>query len=159
MTSVATQEPRHQLTLERVLAAPVPAVWRCWTEPELLRQWFCPKPWQVAEARLELRPGGEFFTLMAGPEGERFGEPGVFLAVEPLCRLVFTDAFRPGWLPAERAFMVAEVRFAAAGAGTTRYTARAMHWSEEALREHERMGFHAGWNKAADQLEALARTL
>ena len=47
-------------------------------------------------------------------------------------------------------------RFEDAGDGRTRYTARAMHWSREALEEHERMGFHEGWGKAIDQLEALA---
>jgi uncharacterized protein YndB with AHSA1/START domain len=34
-----------------------------------------------------------------------------------------------------------------------------MHWSAEACKEHEEMGFHEGWGKATDQLEALARTL
>jgi uncharacterized protein YndB with AHSA1/START domain len=56
-------------------------------------------------------------------------------------------------------FMTAEVLFEDAGAGKTRYTARAMHWSAEARKEHEEMGFHEGWGKAADQLEALAKTL
>jgi uncharacterized protein YndB with AHSA1/START domain len=34
-----------------------------------------------------------------------------------------------------------------------------MHWSEEAMREHEQMGFHEGWGKTADQLEDLAKSL
>jgi uncharacterized protein YndB with AHSA1/START domain len=149
----------HELVLERVLDAPRAALWRCWTEPELLKQWFCPKPWFVSEARMDLRPGGEFFTLMNGPEGEQFGEPGVFLEVIEGERLVFTDAMRPGWVPSGRAFMVADVRFEDAGAGRTRYRARAMHWTAEAVKEHEDMGFHEGWNQAADQLVELARAL
>jgi uncharacterized protein YndB with AHSA1/START domain len=96
---------------------------------------------------------------MNSPDGERFGEPGVFLEVVENERLVFTDAFHPGWRPSGRAFMAAEVLFDDAGAGKTRYTARAMHWSADARKEHEEMGFHEGWGKAADQLEALARTL
>ena len=96
---------------------------------------------------------------MNGPNGEEFGEPGVFLEVVENERLVFTDAFRPGWRPSGRAFMVAEVLFADASDGKTHYGARAMHWSAEARREHETMGFHEGWGKAADQLEALAGTL
>jgi uncharacterized protein YndB with AHSA1/START domain len=85
----------NDLILSRVLDAPRDKLWRCWVEPELLKQWFCPKPWYVSEARIDLRPGGEFFTLMNGPDGERFGEPGVFLEVVEKERLVFTDAFRP----------------------------------------------------------------
>lgn len=76
MTSAMTMqidaaEPKHVLTLDRVLDASVAKLWRCWTEPELLKQWFCPKPWYVSEARMDLRPGGEFYTLMNGPDGER----------------------------------------------------------------------------------------
>ncbi len=60
-------EAAHSLVLTRVLDAPRDKLWRCWAEPELLKQWFCPKPWYVSEARIDLRPGGEFFTLMNGP--------------------------------------------------------------------------------------------
>lgn len=151
--------PKHVLTLERMLDAPAAKLWRCWTEPDLLKQWFCPKPWYVTEARLELVPGGEFFTVMNGPDGERFDNAGVILAVEPERRLVWTDAFRPGWIPNETAFMTAHVSFEETGDGRTAYLARAMHWSEENLEQHERMGFHEGWAAAADQLQALANTL
>jgi uncharacterized protein YndB with AHSA1/START domain len=149
----------HELVLARLLDAPPAALWRCWTDPALLPKWFCPPPWFVSEARIDLRPGGEFFTLMNGPEGERFGEPGVFLHVEPERRLVFTDALQPGWRPAARAFMVCEVLFEPAAGGRTHYVATARHWSAEARSEHEQMGFHEGWGIATDQLLALAKTL
>ena len=152
-------EPEHVLTLDRELDAPVEKLWRCWTEPGLLEQWFCPKPWYVSDVRLDPRPGGEFFSVMNGPNGESFENAGVYLEVEPRRRLVSTDAFRPGWIPSGRAFMVAETIFEDAGGGRTRYIARAMHWDRATLEEHERMGFHEGWGMAADQLEALARSL
>lgn len=146
------------LILDRLLAAPRLAVWRCWTEPDLLCQWFCPKPWFVSEARIDLHPGGEMFTVMNGPAGERFENLGVVLDMVPGERLVTTDAFVPGWRPSGRAFMVAEVTLRDEGDGT-RYIATARHWTPEARAEHEAMGFHPGWNAAADQLEALARSL
>lgn len=152
-------ESHHELVLDRVLDAPRENIWRCWTEPELLKQWFCPKPWYVSETRMDHRPGGEFFTVMNGPEGERFENPGVFLEIAEGERLVFTDAFVPGWRPNGKPFMVADVQFADADDGKTRYTAYARHWNAETRKEHEEMGFHEGWGKAADQLEALARSL
>ncbi len=157
-TSDAHAEAK-ELKLERLIDAPVAKVWRCWAEPDLLKQWFCPKPWYVSDVRMDLCPGGEFFTVMNGPNGEQFDNAGVFLAVEPHRRLVSTDAFRPGWVPSERAFMVAETTFEDTGEGQTRYTARALHWTVEARKEHEEMGFHEGWGKAADQLKELARSL
>lgn len=154
-----TGPPEFALTLERLLDAPVGEIWRCWTEPALLEQWFCPKPWYVTDARIELRPGGEFSSVMHGPVGEDVDAAGVVLEAVPGKRLITTDAFRPGWIPSERAFMVTEIRLEAAGAGRTRYTARVRHWDEAARAEHEAMGFHEGWGQAADQLEALARSL
>ncbi len=152
-------DTHNDLVLDRVLDASRDSLWRCWTDPELLKQWFCPKPWYVSEARLQLQAGGEFSTVMNGPEGERFENFGVLLALEPKTRLVFTDAFRPGWRPTGRPFMVGEVRFEEAEGGKTHYRAVAMHWTAEAKKEHEQMGFHEGWGKAADQLEELAQSL
>ncbi|WP_420403261.1 SRPBCC family protein [Nisaea sp.] len=149
----------NDLVLSLTLDAARDKVWRCWTEPELLEQWFCPKPWYVSDARLDLRPGGAFFTVMNGPEGERFENAGVFLEIVPGEKLVTTDAFVPGWRPSGRPFMCAEVTMRDAPGGRTGYVARAMHWTGEARREHESMGFHAGWGKAAGQLETLARSL
>lgn len=61
-------------------------------------------------------PGGEFCSVMNDPNGETFEHAGVFLEVKPRRRLVTTDAFRPGWIPSGRAFMVAETLFEDAGA-------------------------------------------
>lgn len=152
-------EPKFALSLERVMDAPVGKVWRCWTEASLLEQWFCPKPWFVTDARMDLRPGGESYSVMNGPDGERFENLGVFLEVVPMKRIVTTDAFLPGWIPSERPFLTAETLFEDAGNGKTRYVWRALHWTEDAMKEHEAMGFHEGWAMAADQLEALAKTL
>ncbi|MTH76691.1 SRPBCC family protein [Paracoccus aestuariivivens] len=149
----------NDLILKRILDAPRAAIWRCWTEPELLRQWFCPKPWYVSDSRMELWPGGEVMTVMNGPDGERVENLGVMLEVVPGERLIFTDAFEPGWRPAGRPFMAASVTLADAGDGQTHYEARAMHWTPEVKAEHEAMGFHVGWGIAADQLEVLARKL
>ena len=148
-----------ELKLERTLDAPRMAIWRCWTEPDLLKQWFCPKPWYVSEVRSELRPGGEFFSVMKGPNGESHDNPGVWLEIVEGKRLVMTDAFTPDWRPKPDPFMVAVVEFADEPDGKTLYRATASHWTEEACRQHEEMGFHPGWNAAADQLEALAKTL
>ncbi|SMO76071.1 SRPBCC family protein [Paracoccus laeviglucosivorans] len=154
-----TDETPNDLVLERVLNAPRAAIWRCWTEPALLEQWFCPKPWSVSDARIDLRPGGEFFTVMNGPGGERFENIGVFLDIVPGEKLVFTDAFVPGWRPNGKPFMAASVILSDTDDGRTDYVARAMHWNAETKAEHEAMGFHQGWGAAADQLEALAKTL
>jgi len=149
----------HELTLSRIISAPRDKVWRCWTEPALLMQWYCPRPWRVTQAELDVRPGGRSYVLMEGPNGEQAPHPGVYLEVIPGRKLVMTDAFDEAWLPSGKAFMVAEINLDDAGGGRTHYRAVARHWSEEDRQTHEQMGFHEGWAAAAQQLEDLARTI
>ncbi len=156
---MSTPEAEFALTLERTLAAPRAAIWRCWTEPDLLCQWFCPKPWGVSHADIEPYAGGRFFTHMVGPNGEQVPNSGVFLKVEHGLRLVFTDAFTRAWVPSGKAFMVGDITLSDAPDGGTGYIARALHWSEADRKQHEAMGFHEGWAAATRQLEALAASL
>ncbi len=154
-----TPEAKHELVLRRTIGAPPTKLFRAWTEPELLQAWFAPKPWSIARAELDVRPGGSSFIVMRSPEGEEFPSRGVYLEVEPNHKLVFTDAYTAAWVPSERPFFTGIVTFEPLEDGTTRYTARARHWNAEDRAEHERMGFYEGWGKCADQLGELVQRL
>jgi uncharacterized protein YndB with AHSA1/START domain len=84
---------------------------------------------------------------------------GVYLEVVKDEKLVFTDAYTTAWEPAAKAFFTAILTFEDAGAGKTKYTARAVHWTQEDCEAHDKMGFHQGWGIATDQMTALAKTL
>ena len=148
----------RELVLDRLIDAPRSAVWRCWSEPTLLPQWFTPAPWSTKSATLDVRPGGTFTTVMVDPEGNEFPNAGVFLEVIEAKKLVFTDAYVKAWEPKEGPFMTVILTFSDEG-NATRYRAAARHFSETDRERHEEMGFHSGWNLAVDQLETLARTL
>jgi uncharacterized protein YndB with AHSA1/START domain len=149
-----------ELSITRIIDAPRAAVWRCWTEPELLKHWHCPKPWYVSVVEQDIRPGGASFMIFNGPNGEEQRLPGQFLEVVEGTRLVFTDAFVGNWRPgASKPFMVGYVELEDAGDGKTRMLWGARHWSEEDRQTHLEMGFEQGWNAAADQLNDLARAL
>lgn len=155
---MAETQNQHELTLTRLIDAPPEKLFRAWTEPELLVQWFVPKPWTAASAEMDVRPGGSSVVVMRSPEGQEFPNRGIYLDVVKNERLVFTDAFTSAWGPSGKAFMVGTITFENES-GKTRYTARVLHWSEEDRKAHEDMGFYAGWGKATDQLEALVATL
>ena len=148
-----------ELAIARLVDAPRSAIWRCWTEPELLKPWFCPKPWYVSHAEMDVRAGGNSVIQMRGPNGEQHDNPGVYLEAVRNERLVFTDAFTRAWEPAAKPFMVGIITLEDAGPGKTKYIARARHWTPEAVKQHMEMGFYEGWGVATDQLEAFARTL
>ncbi|WP_157016919.1 SRPBCC family protein [Mesorhizobium xinjiangense] len=159
MDTKANSTDSRQLVLERVIDAPREKLYRCWTEPALLMQWFAPRPWTTPHAELDVRPGGSSLFVMRGPDGTEFPNRGVYLEVVENERLVFTDAYVDAWTPSEKPFMTAIVTFEDIGGGRTKYTARALHWTDEDRKTHEEMGFHEGWGQCADQLAALAKTI
>jgi uncharacterized protein YndB with AHSA1/START domain len=152
------------LVLERTLNAPRELVWRALTETELLKRWFAPRPYEISEFELDLRPGGIFRMRMVGPDGfdTGHGNPGCVLEVVERERLAWTSALGPGFRPAEmgegcEAFpMTAVMTLADAGEGKTLYRAVALHKNEADRDTHAQMGFHEGWGTCAGQLEELA---
>lgn len=149
-------DPTLDLELKREVAVAPRLVWRAWTEPELLKQWFTPAPWRTTTCEMDLQPGGRFRTVMEGPDGERHDNTGCFLQIVPEKLLVFTDALGPGYRPLGSGFMTASVLIEPTATGTL-YTARALHKDEAAKKQHEEMGFHQGWGAALDQLVALVK--
>jgi uncharacterized protein YndB with AHSA1/START domain len=148
----------RELVLTRLIDAPREKLWRCWTEPKLMLQWFTPPPWKTVHAETDVRPGGSSYIVMKGPEGQEMPNRGVYLEVIPNQKLVFTDAYTSAWQPSQKPFFTGVLTFETQG-GQTLYTARALHWTQEDCEAHEKMGFHQGWGIATDQLAALARTL
>ncbi len=54
---MTTTDPR-ELVLTRLIDVPREKLWRCWTEPELMKKWFAPLPYTTPVVELDLRPGG-----------------------------------------------------------------------------------------------------
>ena len=130
-----------------------------WTRPDTLKKWFCPRPWQVVECTIDLRPGGLFSNVMQSPQGERMPENrGCYLLVERPTRLVWTslmtEDFRPHALPASGIGFgfVCDLRFTPLPSGGSRFHAILKHTDAEGRDRHEAMGFDAGWRAALAQL-------
>lgn len=155
----------YDLTLSRDIKASPQTVWRCLTEPELLRQWFAPKPVTVTKIVVEPFPGGTFKLAMEVPDhGLMDEDPGCILLAEPERKIVWTNALGPGFRPnqigtGEFDFPMTAVMEIEPTADGCRYTATALHSTEKGMKAHEKMGFHEGWGTTADQLAELAASL
>ena len=152
-------ETERELIIARKLKASPAALYRCWTDPKLIPEFFCPKPWRAEVVSQDLRAGGECKMTFHGPNGESFPNDGVYLELVPGRKSVFTDAFAADWVPQGKPMFVGVVTFEDAGDGETLYVARARHWTDEAVEQHRAMGFHEGWGVVAEQLEQLAQRL
>lgn len=163
-----TYQPDSKLDLSftRVVDVPRTLVWRAWTEPDLLKPWFCPLPWKTIDCEIDLRPGGIFRTTMQSPEGKEFPNAGCYLEVKTNEKLVWTNALLAGYRPSpptatcgsdEVSFMfTAMIELADSGQGT-RYTATVIHADEGGCKQHAAMGFEGGWGTALDQLVAMTK--
>ena len=155
-------DPKRDLVLERVVDVPPELVWKAWTEPDQLKQWFTPAPWKTVDCKIDLRPGGVFHVVMQSPEGQEFPNTGCYLEVVENQRLTWTGALLPGYRPqpstAGGLIFTAVIALELHGNGT-KYTATAIHADEAGAAQHAAMGFHDGWGKSLDQLVALAKQM
>ena len=156
-TVIRDFDPKLDLIQTWDVAVPRSVLWKGWTEPALLKKWFCPKPWNVTECEIDLTPGGVFRTVMQGPNGEGHTTDGCYLEIVPERKLVWTMLLLPGYRPAPKPFLpvTSIVTFDDHGAGT-RYTAHILHPDEETKVKHAEMGFPQGWSIALDQLVSMA---
>jgi len=149
---------KFDLLFERTTNLSVEAIWKAWTDPETLMKWFCPRPWKVVDCRIDLRAGGEFYTLMKSSEGQEVPNHGCYLEVIPNKKLVWTNMMTRGFRPSNESKMGFPITISLTMSQTdkgTLYRAVASHRDEEGLKKHEQMGFQEGWGKAFEQLLSL----
>jgi len=73
----------RELVLARVFEAPRGIVWKAWTEPERVKDWWGPKGYTTPACDIDLRVGGRFLLCMRSPEGKDYWIMGVYRDVIP----------------------------------------------------------------------------
>ena len=95
-----TDNADYSLILTRTFDAPAAKVYKCWTDPDLMKQWFAPRPFTTPVIEVDLRAGGANRIVMQDEAGNQYPNQGVYLEVVPNRKVVFTDASpQPGSPP------------------------------------------------------------
>lgn len=81
------------LVLTRVFEAPRAQVWKAFTDPAHLMQWWGPEHFTCPGATVDLKVGGKYLLGMRGPDGNEFWGTGVYREVILNQKLVYTDSF------------------------------------------------------------------
>lgn len=147
------------VVITRIFDAPRELVFKAWTDPSHLAQWWGPKGFTNPVCEVDLRPGGTLRIVMRAPDGAEHPMMGVFREIAPPERLVFTNIAidRDGKTLLDG---VTTVTFAEWGAGKTRLTveSRAVARVDFASRMLE--GMEAGWTQTIDRLgEHIAKIM
>jgi uncharacterized protein YndB with AHSA1/START domain len=89
------QQEQAQVSISRNYRVTPEKVWRAWTDPQALSQWFGPGPTpSVTVAEIDLCVGGRYRIAFDTPDGNHHEVAGVYQEVVPNRRLVFTWAFK-----------------------------------------------------------------
>ena len=104
MNTVIQGGKQHLERLDQHLAAPVfvitrtfdaprDLVWKAWTEPERLAEWWGPKGCTLRVVKVDLRPGGMFHYAMAYKPGHEMWGRFVYREIAAPERLVYVSSF------------------------------------------------------------------
>jgi uncharacterized protein YndB with AHSA1/START domain len=151
-TSPATQPNERTVVITRVFDAPRELVWKAWTDPKHMAQWWGPRGFTNPVCELDVRPGGALRIVMRAPDGTEYPMKGVFCEILEPARLVFTAVAED-----ENGNPSLEVLTAVTFAeqdGKTKLTvhARAVGLAVAAGRMLE--GMQAGWTQSLERLDA-----
>lgn len=80
-----------------LLDAPVAEVWRIWTEPALIQDWWGPNGFTNIIEKMEVVNGGEWIFDMVGPDGTKYPNKTVFREVIPYEKIVH-EHFAPNFI-------------------------------------------------------------
>lgn len=92
-TNYQIDTDKNQIHVEREFDAPGEQVWRAWTEPELLDQWWAPKPYKTNTKTMEFKSGSRWHYYMQGPEGDVHWCMANYISIEPHKSIQWQDCF------------------------------------------------------------------
>ena len=134
------------LVITRVFAAPPALVFRAWTDPARMMQWYAPEGMTTPYAESDLRVGGRFRVLMRESDGAEHDVSGEFREIVQDRKLVFTWT----WVRSPDETSLVTVEFEPAGDGT-----RLTLTHEQLPDVAERDSHHGGWSGALNKLGSL----
>jgi uncharacterized protein YndB with AHSA1/START domain len=146
----------QELVLTRVFDAPRELVFKAWTDPKRVAQWWGPRGFSNPVCELDLRPGGAIRIHMRGPDGTVYPMTGVYQELVAPERIVFTSAALDD--KGNPMFEVLTTVTFAEQDGKRKQTlrARVIKWTVQAAPYIA--GMEAGWTQSLERLAAQVAT-
>jgi uncharacterized protein YndB with AHSA1/START domain len=157
--AVVTLPAETQILIVREFDAPKHLLYRAYTEPDLIKQWWSGQRGTVVSAEVDLRVGGNWRYVMTANEGSEVAFHGTFREIVPNERLVTTEVFEGAPVENEEEDAALNfITFEEADGRTTLTTLVECHTREvrDIIIES---GMEGGMQEAMDRLEQVARSL
>ncbi len=78
MMTETTGHETERMVLTRIFDAPRELVWKAWTDPEYVKQWWGPQGFTTPVCKMDFRVGGKFVYCMRAPDGQEFWNGGEY---------------------------------------------------------------------------------
>jgi uncharacterized protein YndB with AHSA1/START domain len=152
-TEFVIEPGKQEIVMKRVFDAPRELVFKAYTDPKLIEQWWGPRRYSTIVDKLEARPGGIWRFINRASDGTEYGFHGVIHEVVAPERIVQTFEFEgvPGHVALETA------TFEDLG-GRTRVTAHSVFQSVEDRDGMVQSGMEEGAAETMDRLAELLAT-
>ena len=149
-THFIVEPGKHAITITRVFNAPRQLVFKAYTDPELLPQWWGPRKYTTTVERMEVRPGGLWRYIQCGPDGNEYAFHGVYHEAVSPERLIYTFEFEgmPGHVSLETVTLQDQ-------AGKTLVTDQVIYQSVEDRDGMYQSGMQEGAIESMDRFAAL----
>jgi uncharacterized protein YndB with AHSA1/START domain len=142
----------QEITITRVFPVPRELVWKAWTEPDQLAEWWGPQGWTTPldSITMDVRPGGTFRMTGVSEDGTEMPQEGVYREVVEPERLVLEEPGAGNWHEGA----VSALTFTDLGDGRTEVTLRATINTTDEMRVHAEAGMAGSLDRLARHLEA-----
>jgi uncharacterized protein YndB with AHSA1/START domain len=154
-TTMFTLPSDREILGSRVLDAPPDIVYKAYTDPEAIPQWWGPARYKTTVDKLEVRPGGAWRFVQRADDGGEHIFSGVFREVVPSRRLVFTFNYEA--MPGHEA--VETITLEPAEGGRTTVTDNMRFQNREDRDGMIQSGMEEGAAESIERLTALLRKL
>lgn len=95
MENVKSNTKDREISLERMIHAPVALVWEVWTTPEHLANWWGPNGFTNTISKMDMKPGGEWDLVMHGPDGTNYKNKSIFKEIVHHKKIVYEHVTSP----------------------------------------------------------------
>src|SRR5579862_7253377 len=88
-----TVNETERMVVTRVFDAPRELVWKAWTDPKYVKQWWGPKDFTLTSCEMDFRVGGKFLFGMRAPDGQEYWNGGEYHEIVPYEKIVSSMYF------------------------------------------------------------------
>ena len=145
----------QEITITRVFDAPRELVWKAWTEPDQLAQWWGPRGSRapLEKITMDVRPGGTLRVTSVSAEGQEMTVQGVYREVVEPERLVFEEPAEGSWHDGA----VSVATFTDLGDGRTEMVVQTTTHTTEEMRLQAQTGMESTFDRLGEYLGGTGR--